>query len=175
VVDVVDQPLAVVGRGLDVWRDAAFLGSREVGPDERGFETIEERRGRFELGDVGRQQPLGDDSPPPTATLWAKYVGDEPADSYSMQGMVLHLHYGTAAGAVFVIALPAVGVELSDLLVATAAGVGYAIVLTLFAMVSWMNIVLAMDAEPEEMALFVFFHLVYGVVLGGFVGAGLPA
>ena len=118
---------------------------------------------------------LGDDSPPPTAALWASYVGDDPADAYLMQGMVLHLLYGTAGGAVFVLALPAIGVGLSDLVLTTAAGVDYAIILTLVAMVFWMNLVLDVDAEPKEMAMFVGFHLVYGIVLGGFVGAGLLA
>jgi hypothetical protein len=118
---------------------------------------------------------LGDDSPPPTAALWAGYVGDESAESYMMHGMVLHLLYGTAAGAVFVLALPVVGVGLSDLAVAVAAGIGYAILLTVVGMAFWMKIVLSMDAEPKEMGMFAGFHLVYGVVLGGFVGAGLLA
>jgi hypothetical protein len=118
---------------------------------------------------------LGDDSPPPTASLWATYAGDGSADEYMMEGMVLHLLYGTAAGAVFVLALPAVGVGLSELVLATAAGVGYAIVLTIVAMAFWMNLVLDVDADTTEMATFVFFHLVYGVVLGAFVGAGLVA
>ena len=118
---------------------------------------------------------LGDDSPPPTAALWARYVGDEPAESYVMQGLVLHLLYGTAAGAVFVLALPAVGVGLSDLAVAVAAGIGYAVLLTIVGMAFWMKIVLSMDAEPKEMGMIAGFHLVYGVVLGGFVGAGLLA
>lgn len=36
-----------------------------------------------------------------------------------------------------------------------------------------MNIVLDMDAEPRDVGLFLFFHLVYGGVLGAVVGAGL--
>lgn len=118
---------------------------------------------------------LGDDSPPPTASLWAKFVGDEPPDEYLMQGMVLHLLYGIVAGAVFVLALPAVGVGLTELTTAAAAGVGYAIVLTVIGMVFWMKVVLGLDAEPKEMGMFVVFHLVYGVVLGAFVGAGVLA
>jgi len=118
---------------------------------------------------------LGDDSPPPTAALWSKFVGDEPPEAYMMQGMVLHLLYGVAAGAAFVLILPAVGVGLSELVLAVAAGVGYGIVLTIIGMAFWMNVVLGMDAEPKEMAMFAVFHLVYGVVLGGFVGAGLLA
>lgn len=37
---------------------------------------------------------LGDDSPPPTAALWSKFVGDEPPEEYVLPGMVLHMLYG---------------------------------------------------------------------------------
>lgn len=124
---------------------------------------------------TGFMMALGDDSPPPTAALWSKFVGDRPADEYMMQGMVLHLLYGIGAGVVFVLALPAAGVALTDLVTATAAGVGYAILLTVVGMVFWMKIVIGMDADPKEMGLFVVFHLVYGVVLGAVVGAGVLA
>ncbi|WP_254841346.1 hypothetical protein [Natronomonas marina] len=116
---------------------------------------------------------LGDDSPPPTAALWAKYVGDGPADDYVMPGMVLHLLYGVGAGAVFVLAVPAIGFGLDGVVAAVAAGVVFALVLTVVGMVFWMNVVLAMDAAPKTMAMFGVFHLVYGVVLGGVVGAGV--
>jgi hypothetical protein len=41
---------------------------------------------------------LGDDSPPPTAALWAKFVGDEGPEAYRPQGMALH--FLTVVGAV---------------------------------------------------------------------------
>lgn len=116
---------------------------------------------------------LGDDSPPPTAELWAKYVGDGPAEDYMMPGMVLHMLYGIGAGAVFVLLVPAVGLGLDELVAAVAAGIVFALVLTVVGMVFWMKIVIAKDAEPRTMAMFGVFHLVYGVVLGGVVGAGL--
>lgn len=116
---------------------------------------------------------LGDDSPPPTAALWAKYVGDGPADDYMMPGMVLHMLYGIGAGVAFVLLVPAVGFGLSELIPAVAAGIVFALVLTVVGMVFWMKIVLSMDAEPKTMTMFGVFHLVYGVVLGGFVGAGI--
>lgn len=50
---------------------------------------------------TGFMMTMGDDSPPPTALLWAKYVGDGEPDQYMMQGMALHLLYGTIAGGVF--------------------------------------------------------------------------
>lgn len=118
---------------------------------------------------------LGDDSPPPTAELWATYVGDGPAEEYVMPGMVLHLLYGIGAGAAFVLLVPAVGFGLSELVTAVAAGVVFAVVLTVVGMAFWMNVVLGMDAGPKTMAMFGVFHLVYGVFLGGFVGAGVLA
>lgn len=36
-----------------------------------------------------------------------------------------------------------------------------------------MNIVLDMDAEPKMAAMVLFFHLVYGGILGAVVGIGL--
>lgn len=116
---------------------------------------------------------LGDDSPPPTASLWAKYVGDGPAEDYMMPGMLLHLLYGTGAGVAFALGAPVVGVGLETVGAAIAAAVGFAIVLTVVGMVLWMRIVLAMEPEPKTAAMFTVFHLIYGVVLGGFVGSGI--
>jgi hypothetical protein len=72
--------------------------------------------------------------------------------------------HGIGAGAAFVLLAPAVG--LGELVTAVAAGVAFAILLTVVGMAFWMNVVLGMDAEPKTMAMFGFFHLVYGVVLG---------
>ncbi|SDG06598.1 hypothetical protein [Halorientalis regularis] len=115
---------------------------------------------------------LGDDSPPPTAALWSKYVGDGPPAEYMPQGMALHMLYGIGAGAAFAVAFPFLGVSLT---LATGVGLGfvYGIVLTVVGMVLWMRIVLAMEPEPKTMGLFFFFHLVYGGVLGAWLSLGL--
>lgn len=118
---------------------------------------------------------VGDDSPPPTANLWSKYVGDGPPDDYMKQGMALHMLYGIGAGGVFVLIADTLAYELADLGFAVAAGVGWGLVLTVVGMVLWMKIVLDMDAEPKMMGAFVLFHLVYGVVLGAFVAGGYLA
>jgi hypothetical protein len=115
---------------------------------------------------------LGDDSPPPTAALWAKYVGDGGPEEYMMQGMVLHMIYGISAGAVFALLVPVVGISLS-LVTAVGLGLGYGIVLTVIGAVVWMNIVLGMDPEPAMIGMFTLFHLVYGVVLGGWIALGI--
>lgn len=39
----------------------------------------------------------------------------------------------------------------------------------------WMKIVLAMDATPKQAGMFLFFHLVYGAILGAWLGYGLLA
>lgn len=111
---------------------------------------------------------LGDDSPPPTAALWAKYVGDGPPEQHVMQGMVLHLLYGVGAGGVFAVALPkGLGVTgVPGPAVALGGGLVYAVGLMLVGMVFWMNVVLGMEADRETMMVFGLFHLIYGVVLG---------
>ena len=116
---------------------------------------------------------LGDDSPPPTAQLWAKYVGDGPAEEYMMPGMALHMMYGIGAGVAFVLVVPALGFGLETLLTAVAFGAAYGIVLTVVGMVLWMRVVLAMEPDPKMMGMFTVFHLVYGVVLGAIVGSGI--
>jgi hypothetical protein len=114
----------------------------------------------------------GDDSPPPTAAFWAKYVGGGKPDEYMMPGMVLHLLYGIGAGTVFAVALPLAGLS-SSLVMTIAYAVGYAIVLTIVGAAFWMNVVLAMDPEPKQVGMFAVLHLIYGVALGAIVGAGL--
>ena len=114
---------------------------------------------------------LGDDSPPPTAALWAKYVGDGAPDDYMPQGMALHMLYGVGAGAAFVVGAGVLGLGVGTLTGALLWAVAYAVVLTLVGMVFWMRIVLAMEPEPAMMGMFALFHAVYGVSLG--VGVAL--
>jgi len=115
---------------------------------------------------------LGDDSPPPTAGLWAKFVGSEGPEAYVPQGMVLHMLYGVGAGVAFVLALPLVVAEVT-LVTAVGLAVAYAVVLTVVGAMVWMKGVLGMDPDRATAMQFGVFHLVYGLVLGGFVGAGL--
>lgn len=114
---------------------------------------------------------LGDDSPPPTALFWSKYVGDDDPSAYMMQGMALHFLYGIGGGAVFGAALWATLAPV-DLVVGLGAGLAYGIVLFVVAAVFWMNVVLGMDADPKAAGMFLFFHLVYGGILGAIVGFG---
>ena len=114
---------------------------------------------------------LGDDSPPPTAALWAKYVGDEGPESYMMQGMVLHMLYGIGAGGAFAVGVTALGLGVGAGVLTTSLlwAVIYGLALTVVGAIFWMRIVLAMEPEPKMVGMFAFFHLVYGIVLGATV------
>ena len=118
---------------------------------------------------------FGDDSPPPTAAVWAKYVGTDPPDAYRLQGMVLHLLYGVAAGGVFALGLPVLGLSPGSLVAGLVWGLVYGVILFVVAAVLWMRIVLGLEAEMSQIARFLVFHLAYGAVLGAWVGLpGLP-
>jgi hypothetical protein len=120
---------------------------------------------------------LGDDSPPPTAAFYAKYIGEGGPDDYMPQGMFLHMMYGLGAGVAFAY------LGVADLFLLTPVdltngvlnGLAYGFVLFVGAAVFWMNIVLDMDPEPADVVQFLLFHLVYGAVLGAWVGAGVLA
>lgn len=116
---------------------------------------------------------LGDDSPPPTAALWSKYVGDGPPEDFMMPGLLLHMLYGIGAGAGFVVLAEALGYGLESMTTALVGGVLYAVVLMVFGMIFWMKVVIGLDADAKTAGMFGFFHLVYGLVLGAFVGAGV--
>lgn len=115
---------------------------------------------------------MGDGGPPPTAALVAKIAGGEPAD-HAMPGMVLHLLYGILAGAVFAVSVPLVGPTLDSVPVAAGLGLGYGLVLMIGGMMFWMGTVIGMEPDRGMMMTFGTVHVVYGVILGAFVGAGL--
>ncbi|MFB6353640.1 MAG: hypothetical protein ABEJ92_06095 [Halobacteriales archaeon] len=118
---------------------------------------------------------LGDDSPPPTASFWSKYVGDGQPPDYVMQGMVLHLIYGIVAGAVFALAVPIVGVSVATVGSAVLWGLVWGVVLFVFGAAFWMMMVLGMEPEMKMVGMFLVFHLIYGAVLGAWVGYGFLA
>jgi len=115
-----------------------------------------------------------DGGPPPTAGLVAKFAGGDP-EEYAMPGMALHLLYGIGAGVVFAIGVPLVGLSFDSLAVAAGLGLLYGIVLMIGGMVFWMRTVIGMDPDRNMMVTFGVVHVVYGVVLGAFLGAGILA
>lgn len=117
---------------------------------------------------------MGDGGPPPTAGLVAKFAGGEPED-YAMPGMVLHVIYGIVAGVVFAVGVPLVGLNFGSLAVAVGLGLVYGIILMIGGMVFWMRTVIGMEPDRDMMTTFGAVHVVYGVVLGAFLRAGILA
>jgi hypothetical protein len=115
---------------------------------------------------------MGDGGPPPTAALVAKFAGGDPED-YAMPGMMLHLIYGILAGAVFAVGAPLVGLSLGSIAVAAGLGLVYGIILMIGGMMFWMRTVIGMEPDRDMMMVFGTVHVVYGVVLGVFLGAGV--
>lgn len=114
---------------------------------------------------------LGDDSPPPTAIFWAKYIGDGDPKEYLPQGMVLHLIYGISAGGAFAVGVPLIDfVDVESLEMAVFWGLAYGVILFVVAAILWMKVVLQIEPEKKMVGLFLLFHLIYGLVLGGWIG-----
>lgn len=118
---------------------------------------------------------MGDGGPPPTARMVAKFAGGEP-DDYAMPGMALHMLYGIAAGVVFALGVSALDIiDMSSIGLAVAAGFVYGIVLMVGGMVFWMRMVIGMEPDKDMMKTFGTVHVIYGLVLGAFVAAGILA
>jgi hypothetical protein len=118
---------------------------------------------------------MGDGGPPPTARLVAKFAGGEPED-YAMPGMVVHMLYGIIAGVVFALGVPALGIiDLGSIGLAVAAGLVYGLVLMIGGMVFWMRMIIGMEPDGNMMRMFGTVHVVYGLVLGAFIGTGILA
>jgi hypothetical protein len=117
---------------------------------------------------------MGDGGPPPTARLVAKFASGDPED-YAMPGMALHFVYGIVAGAVFAVGVPLIGLDLGSIAVAVGLGLVYGIVLMIGGMMFWMRLIIGMEPDRDTMMTFGTVHVIYGVVLGAFLGAGIIA
>ncbi|WP_254820825.1 hypothetical protein [Haloglomus halophilum] len=118
---------------------------------------------------------MGDGGPPPTARLVAKFAGGEP-EEYAMPGMLLHFAYGIGAGVVFALGVPALNIiDLESIGLAIVAGFVYGLVLMIGGMVFWMRMVIGMEPDGDMMKMFGTVHVVYGLVLGAFIGTGILA
>ena len=117
---------------------------------------------------------MGDGGPPPTAGLVAKFAGGDP-DDYAMPGMALHMLYGITAGVVFAVGVPLLGLELASVAVGAGLGLGYGIVLMIGGMAFWLRTVIGIEPDRDMLTTFGTVHVVYGVVLGTFLGAGILA
>lgn len=113
---------------------------------------------------------LGSDSLP-GAQFWAKYVQEGSPGDFVAQGAALDLIYGVVAAAVFVLALPPAGAEIISLKWALVYGLAWGVILFVVAAI-WMNAVLDMDVEPKRVGYYLVIYLLYGGILGAFVGYG---
>lgn len=117
---------------------------------------------------------IGDGGPPPTAGLVAKFAGGDASD-HARPGMVLHLIYGTIAGGVFAVGAPALGFELNTIPLTLGLGLLYGLVLMFGGMAFWVRMVIGMEPDRGMILTFGVVHIVYGLVLGAFLGAGVLA
>jgi hypothetical protein len=114
---------------------------------------------------------MGGGGPPPSAALVAMFAGGE-AEDQEMPGMALHFLYGILAGAVFAVGVPLVGLSLGAIGVATGLGLAYGVILMIGG-VFWMRLVIGMEPDRDMMVMFGTVHIIYGAVLGAFLGAGI--
>lgn len=117
---------------------------------------------------------VGDGGPPPTAALVAKFAGGTP-EEHKKPGMLLHMLYGTIAGAVLAVGVPLVGLPLDSIGVAIGLGFVYGVVLMIGGMVFWLRLVIGVEPDKDMMKVFGIVHVVYGVVLGALLGTGILA
>jgi hypothetical protein len=92
-----------------------------------------------------------------------------------MPGMALHFVYGIGAGAAFAVGVPLIGLELGSIAVAIGLGLVYGIVLMIGGMVFWMRMIIGMEPDRNMMVMFGTVHVIYGVVLGAFLGADISS
>lgn len=110
---------------------------------------------------------------PPSANFWARYVGSGDPGDYRIPGIVLHLLYGTSAGAVFgsLFALydadRAIEAEQRGIVWGGVFGMG----LSAFGNQFMLKELLDVRLDADELALFHAAHLVYGISLGAWVGS----
>lgn len=122
---------------------------------------------------TGFMMTMGDDSPPPTALLLTKYVGSGEPDQYMIQGMALHFIYGIIAGGVFAAIGLGIGLGIGTLAGGLLWGFIWGLVLFVIGAAFWMMMVLGMNPDRKMAMGFGVFHIVYGLVLGAWVGYGI--
>lgn len=109
----------------------------------------------------------------PSAHFWSRYVTGGDPDTHWFAGLVLHLIYGTSAGAVFGAVFSLLSAERSiepeqrGILWGAIYGMG----LSAFGSQVMLEELLDIRLDADELALFHAAHLVYGISLGAWVGS----
>lgn len=113
---------------------------------------------------------------PPTSEFWARYVGGGDAEQYPLAGLVLHVSYGAAAGAMYGVLVSFVEMEgrvareRTNLL----AGLAYGLVLSAIGSRFVFVRILGRELQPEHALVFHVGHAIYGVTLGTFMASREP-
>ena len=166
------------GSGADGARRERLVGSdarddRPATPERLG-RIVEGAKGGFvaTLVMTGYRLPISH-ALPPTALFWSKFVAGGDPNDHPIPALLLHLLYGTAAGAAFGATAPErhereiTASELSGLFWGTL----YALALSAFGERVVLNDLLEMHLDPEDRVVFHVGHLVYGLTLGTWLGS----
>ncbi|WP_324663422.1 hypothetical protein [Haloarcula sediminis] len=108
---------------------------------------------------------------PPTAEFWGRYVGGGDVEEYFLPGLLLHLLYGVAGGAVY--GLVASFADVTDPVarerLSVLSGLGYALALSAFGSRVVFVRLLGRELQSEDALVFHVGHAIYGATLGTFV------
>ncbi len=115
---------------------------------------------------------LLDGGPLPTAVFLAKFRGGT-TYGHSMLGLVLHLLYGTVAGAVLARVLGFVNLDVvGSLPLALVTGLVYGLLVMVVGVFVWLRGVLDVDPDREAIRTSALGHAVFGLVLGAVFAVG---
>ena len=109
---------------------------------------------------------------PPTAEFWATYLGEKPAEAYQFHGLVLHVVYGSMAGAAFgpVFAIANRHYPGNRNYLALLTGLIYGVILSLIGTRLIFPYLLREDLQEDEALVFHVGHIIYGLTLGMWFG-----
>ena len=108
---------------------------------------------------------------PPTAEFLERYLRGA-ANEYHLTSLVLHFLYGTSAGALFgPLSTTVVGETNEPETVGIGIGTIYGLTMSVFGHRVILERFLGMDLTTDEEAIFHAGHLIYGLVLGVWVGS----
>lgn len=112
---------------------------------------------------------------PPTANFWAKYIGSDSAEEYTVQGIILHLLYGVGSGVAFVLSCApgASGSEATKEGQGILRGAAFSVVLSVFGLRVVLKRMLDMELETDERFIFHVSHIIFGLTLGAWVGSNV--
>jgi hypothetical protein len=109
---------------------------------------------------------------PPTAALLSRWLGGSD-DDYPVSGLALHFLYGVAGALPFGFGWRRLATDEPEVL-GLLAGAAYGFALSVFGERVVLPVLVGMDLDTDESAVFHAGHLVYGLTLGAWVGSRSP-